>query len=166
MPRVRYALVTAVVAALLLPLPGVATANGDHSRGAGKSRQVERLRRIEKKRLQALVDANVAVAGRLTANDYELINPLGEVLTRNDLLGAVGAGALDFVSDTITSRIRVRLHRDAAALRYRHTISVALGGVGHLTHPAWTTALYERRNGHWQIVWEQTGAIGPVPPPS
>jgi Domain of unknown function (DUF4440) len=166
MSRVRYALVTAVVAALVLPLPAVATANGDHSRGAGKSRQVERLRHVEKKRLQALVDANVAVVGRLIANDYELINPLGEILTRNELLGAVGSGSLDFLSDTITSHIRVRLHGNAAVLRYRHTISVALAGVGHLTHPAWTTALYERRHGHWQIVWEQTGAIGPVPQPS
>jgi hypothetical protein len=166
MPRIRYALVTTVVAVLLLPLPAVATAKGDHSKGAGRSGQVERLRQTEKKRLQALVDANVAVAGPLIASDYESINPLGELLTRNDLLGAVGAGALDFVSDTVTSQIRVRLHGDAATLRYRHTISVALAQVGHLTHPAWTTALYERRKGHRQIVWEQTGAIGPLPLPS
>jgi hypothetical protein len=49
--RIRYTLVTAVVAALLLP--ALATAK-DHPRGAGKSRQVERLRQIEKQRLQAL----------------------------------------------------------------------------------------------------------------
>jgi hypothetical protein len=74
MPRVRYAVVTTVVAALLLPLPAVATAKGDHSKSAGRSGQVERLRQTEKKRLQALVDANVAVAGPLIANDFELIN--------------------------------------------------------------------------------------------
>ena len=82
------------------------------------------------------------------------------------LLGAVGSGSLDFLSDTITSQIRVRLHGNAAVLRYRHTIGVALAGVGHLTHPAWATALYEGRHGHGQIVWEQTGAIGPLPLPS
>jgi hypothetical protein len=166
MPRARYALVTTVVAALLLPLPAVATAKGDLSNGAGKSGQVERLRQIEKKRLQALVDADVATAGPLIANDFELINPLGEVLTRNDVLGGVGSGALDFLSDTVTSQIRVRLHGDTAALRYRHTIDIAVTGIGHLAHPAWTTALYERRKGNWQIVWEQTGAIGPLPMPS
>jgi Domain of unknown function (DUF4440) len=158
--------VTTVVAALLLPLPAVATAKGDHSKGAGSGGQAERLRQIERTRLKALVDANVAVAGPLIANDFELINPLGELLTRTDLLGDVGSGALDFVSDTITSQIGVRLHGDAATLRYRHTISVALAQVGSVTHPAWTTALYERRKGNWQIVWEQTGAIGPVPMPS
>jgi hypothetical protein len=153
-----------MVAALLLP--AVATAKGEHSKGAGKSRQVERLRQIEKKRLQALVDADVAVAGLLIASDFELINPLGEVLTRNEVLGGVSSGALDFLSDTVTSQIRVRPHGNTAVLRYRHTIDIVVAGIGHLTHPAWTTAVYERRKGNWQIVWEQTGAIGPLPLPS
>ena len=166
MPRVRYTMVTVVAAALLLPLPAAATANADHSKRAGKSRQVERLRETEQRRLKALVDADVAVAGSLIAGDFELINPLGDVLTREDVLGAVGSGGLDFLSDTVTSPIKVRLHGSTAALRYRHTIDVALAGVGHLTHPAWSTAVYERRQGKWQIVWEQTGAIGPLPMPA
>ena len=166
MPPGRYMLMTALVAALLLPLPVVATAQGDHSKGASKSRQAERLRQTEQERLQALVDADVAVAGTLIANDFELINPLGEVLTRDDVLGGVGSGALDFLADTVTSRIKVRLHGNTAVLRYRHTIDIAVTPVGHLAHPAWTTALYERRRGNWQIVWEQTGAIGPLPLPS
>jgi hypothetical protein len=164
MPLVRYTLVTAVVAALLLPT--VTTAKGDHSMGAGKSRQVERLRQIEQKRLQALVDADVAVAGALIADDYQGINPIGEILTRDVFLGAVGSGAIDFLSDEVTSPIRVRRHGNSAVLRYRHTIDIRVVDIGHLTHPAWTTALYERRRGNWQIVWEQTGAIGPLPLPS
>ena len=164
MPLVRYTLVTAVVAALLLPT--VATAKGDHSKGAGKSRQVERLRQVEQKRLQALVDGDVTVAGSLIADDFEGINPLGEILTRDVFLGAVGSGAIDFLSDEVTSPIRVRRHGNSAVLRYRHTIDIAVAGIGHLTHPAWTTALYERRKGKWQIVWEQTGAIGPLPLPA
>jgi Domain of unknown function (DUF4440) len=100
------------------------------------------------------------------ASDFELINPLGEVSTRDDMLRAVGSGAIDFLSDEITSHIRVRLHGNTAVLRYQHMIDIQVAGIGHLTHPAWTTALYERRNGRWQIVWEQTGAIGPLPLPS
>ena len=120
--RIRYMLLTAVAAVLLLP--AVASAKGEHSKGAGKPRQVERLRQIEKKRLQALVDADVAVAGPLIASDFELINPLGDVLSRNDVLGGVGSGALDFLSDTVTSQIRVRLHGNTAVLRFRHTIDI------------------------------------------
>ena len=163
MPLVRCTLVTAVAAALLLPLPAVAT---DHPNGTRKSRQVERLRQTEQTRLKALVDADVAVAGRLMAGDFELINPLGDVLTRDDVLGGVASGGLDFLADTVTSPIRVRLHGNTAVLRYRHTIDIAVVPVGHVTHPAWTTAVYERRKGNWQIVWEQTGAIGPLPLPS
>ena|SRR5687767_6417246 len=164
MPLVRYTLITAVLAALLLPT--VATAKADHSTGAGKSRQAERLRQIEHKRLQALVDADVAAAGAVIASDYELINPLGEVLTRDAILGGVGAGAVDFLSDTVTSPIKVRRHGTTAVLRYSHDIDIVVAGVGRLTHPAWTTAYYERRKGKWRIVWEQTGAIGPLPLPS
>ena len=162
----RYTLMTALVAALLLTLPAVVTAKGDHAKGASTLREAERLRQTEQKRLRALVDADVAVAGALIANDFELINPLGEVLTRDDVLGGVGSGALDFLSDTVTSQIKVRVHGNRAVVRYQHTIDIAVAGIGHLTHPAWTTALYERRKGNWQIVWEQTGAIGPVPLPS
>jgi hypothetical protein len=160
----RCTLVTAMVAALLLPTG--ATAKSDHSRGAGKSRQVERLRQVEQKRLQALVDADVDVAGALIAHDFEGINPIGEILTRGVLLGAIGSGAIDFLSDEVTSPITVRRHGNNAVLRYRHTIDIQVAGIGHLTHPAWTTALYERRRGSWRIVWEQTGAIGPLPLPS
>jgi hypothetical protein len=166
MPRVRDTLVTVVAAALLVPVPAVATAKGGHAKGAGKSRQVERVRQTEQKRLKALVDADVAAAGALIASDFELINPLGEVLTRDDVLGGVGSGALDFLADTVTSKINVRLHGNTAVLRYQHTIDIAVVPVGHLTHPAWTTAFYEKRKGKWQIVWEQTGAIGPLPLPS
>ena len=147
-------------------LAALGSAKAEPSEGAGRSRQVERLRQIEKQRLQALVDADVAVAGPLIASDFELINPIGDVLTRDDILGGVGSGALDFLSDTVTSQIRVRLHGNTAVLRYRHTIDVTVVPVGHLAHPAWTTASYERRKGSWQIVWEQTGAIGPLPLPS
>lgn len=85
MPRIRYALVIAAVAALLVPVTAIATAKCEGSKGASKSGQAERLRQIERKRLQALVDADVAVAGALIASDFELINPLGEVLTRDAL---------------------------------------------------------------------------------
>lgn len=75
MPRIRYALVIAAVAALLVPVTAIATAKGEGSKGASKSGQAERLRQIEHKRLQALVDADVAVAGALIASDFERPGP-------------------------------------------------------------------------------------------
>jgi hypothetical protein len=166
MSRIRNALAIAAVAVVLLPVAALATSKGDGSKSASRSGQTELLRQLEQKRLQALVDADVAVAGALIASDFELINPAGEVLTRDTFLGAVGSGAIDFLSDEVTSPIRVRLHGNSAVLRFRHMIDIRVAGIGHLTHPAWSTALYERRNGRWQLVWEQTGAIGPLPSPS
>jgi hypothetical protein len=163
MSRIRCALLTAAVAAMIAPLPALA---GATAKGASSSNQAEQLRQIEQERLQALVDADVAVAGSLMASDFELINPIGDVLTRDDLLGGVGSGAIDFLSDELTSEIRVRVHGNTAVLRFRHTIDIRVAGIGHLTHPAWTTAVYERRTSGWQIVWEQSGAIGPLPLPS
>ena len=82
------------------------------------------------------------------------------------MLGAVGSGALDFRSNTITSQIRVRLHGNTAVLRYRHTIDIAVAGVGHLSHPAWPTAVYERRTATGRSSGSRRGAIGPLPLPS
>jgi hypothetical protein len=163
MSRIRCALLTAAVAAMIAPLPALAGATAN---GSSSPSQAEQLRQIEQERLQALVDADATAAGSLMASDFELINPIGDVLSRDDLLGGVRSGAIDFLSDELTSEIRVRLHADTAVLRYGHMIDIRVTGVGHLTHPAWTTEMYERRNGRWQIVWEQTGAIGPLPLPS
>jgi Domain of unknown function (DUF4440) len=53
----------------------------------------------------------------LLASDFELINPAGEVLARDDFLGTVGSGAIDFLSDEVTSQIRVRRYGNTAVLR-------------------------------------------------
>jgi hypothetical protein len=79
MSRIRCALVTAAAALVLLPAAAVATAHGGHRKAGGNARQLQRPSQIERKRIQALVDGDVAVAGRLIASDFELINPLGEI---------------------------------------------------------------------------------------
>jgi hypothetical protein len=120
--------------------------------------QSERLRAIETARLQALVDGDAAAARRLTAPDFQLINPAGAPLSRDEFLGGVEAGVIDFLALDPSSPIAVRMSGDSATLRYRATFDLVVGGT-HLTHEAWTTALYERRDGRWQIVWGQTTAV-------
>jgi len=105
-----------------------------------------------------VVDADTATARKLTAPDFQLINPAGAALSRDNFLGGVEAGVIDFISLEPSSPIAVRLSGDSATLRYQTAFDVVAGGT-HVTHQAWTTALYERRNGRWQIVWGQTTAI-------
>jgi len=125
---------------------------------SASSSQADRLRAIETTRLQALVDADTATARDLTAPDFQLINPAGAPLSRDDFLGAVDAGALDFLVLEPSSPIAVRLSGDSATLRYKTAFDLVVGGT-HLTHQGWTTALYERRDGRWQIVWGQSTAV-------
>jgi hypothetical protein len=148
------ALILAAAAALLIAGGAVASTRGS---GHGSS-QADRLRAIEQKRTEALVDADTATARKIMAADYQGINPGGAPLSREDLLGAVSAGVLDFLVDSAASPITVRLHGDAAVLRYQRNFDLVVGGT-RLTHKAWSTELYERRAGRWQLVWEQTTAI-------
>jgi hypothetical protein len=143
-----------VAAALLIAAGAVAGARGSEK----GSSQADRLRAIEQARTQALVDADTATARKIMAEDYQGINPAGEPLSREELLAPVKAGVLDFLTDGAASPISVRLHGDAAVLRYQRNFDLVIAGT-RLTHKAWSTELYERRHGRWQIVWEQTTAI-------
>ena len=152
--RRSLAMLAAVAAALLIAASAVA---GTHGSEKGSS-QADRLRAIEQKRTQALVDADTATARKLMADDYQGINPAGAPLSREELLSSVKAGVLDFLVEEPASPISVRLHGNAAVLRYQRKFDLVIAGT-RLTHKAWSTELYERRHGRWQIVWEQTTAI-------
>jgi hypothetical protein len=143
---------------MLVLVLAVAAGAAAASQAAGGQSQADRLRAIETARLQALVDGDTAAAGRSIAPDYQLINPAGLALGRDDLLGAVQAGVLDFRVNEPIGPIAVRVAGDAATLRYKTSFDVVAGGV-HVTHDGWTTELYERRDGHWQVVWGQSTAI-------
>ena len=145
----------AAVAAALVVATGVVTAS---SASPARSAQADHVRAIETARLQALVVADTATARKLTAPDFQLINPAGAPLSRDEFLGGVDAGVIDFIALEPSSPIAVRLSGDSATLRYRTAFDLVVGGT-HLTHQAWTTALYERRGGRWQIVWGQTTAV-------
>lgn len=58
--------------------------DGDASATAAEA---DRLRAIERERLRALVAADMDVAERLHAADFQLINPAGAVLSREQYLG-------------------------------------------------------------------------------
>ncbi len=158
MPRRRSThtrrMLAAAAAALVVTIGAVAAS----AAAPASPSQADRLRAIESTRLQALVDADTATARRLTAPDFQLINPAGVPLSRDDFLGGVEAGVIDFLSLHPSSLVDVRMSGDSATLRYQTSFDLIVGGT-HLTHEAWTTALYERRDGRWQIVWGQTTAV-------
>jgi len=144
----------------LFVLTGAALAIGiaANALAGPRSAQAEQLQQLERVRAQALVDGDIETARQLMAPDFQLINPAGLALSRDQLLEGVGAGQPDFLDNAPTSDIAVRRAGSAAVLRYQRGFDLVIGGT-RLTHKAWSTVLYEHRGGHWLAVWEETTAI-------
>jgi Domain of unknown function (DUF4440) len=116
--------------------------------------EADRLRDIEHQRLRALVEADLQVARHLHADDFQLITPFGDALSKEEYLGAVASGDIDYrvwKPDTI----EVRLSGDTAVLRYSSHIEIVVGGRRMPPGNYWHTDYYEKRNGRWQDVWSQ-----------
>jgi hypothetical protein len=125
----------------------------------GRSSEADRLRTLERTRVQALVDADTQTARKLIAPDFQLINPAGGTSGRDDYMDAVDAGVIDYLEFKPVSPIAVRLSGDSAALRYQVSFALVVGFDTHVKHEGRITELWERRHGRWQIVWEQATAI-------
>ena len=125
---------------------------------ANLSSEMDEVRATERRRLQALVSADIEVASQLHANDFQLINPLGGSLSKEQYLGAVAAGDINYLVWEPDS-IEVRLYGEIALIRYRSQIEIEVQGeLVPRTH-CWHTDAYEKRGGRWQVFWSQATAI-------
>jgi ketosteroid isomerase-like protein len=138
MPRVLTACVLALAA--IAPVASSASDVADE------------LRAIERQRLHALVEADIATARALHADDFELITPVGGTLSKEQYLRDVESGDLDYL-EWEPEQIRVRVYGDAAVIRYKANLRVSVKGSPGRPVTFWHTDLYERRAGLWQIVW-------------
>jgi hypothetical protein len=117
--------------------------------------EADLVRATERERLRALVQADLEVARRLHADDFQLINPRGESLSKEQYLGGVESGELDYVVWEPESPIDVRVHGDAAVIRYRSKLEIVVRGQRVPLQRYWHTDSYEKRDGRWQVVWSQ-----------
>jgi hypothetical protein len=124
----------------------------------------EQIREIERQRLRSLVDADLNTARRLHSDDFQLINPAGMPLTRNEYLGAIETGRVDYVAWE-AGQIFVKQKGDLAVIRYKD-IRFDVNSEGRVVHrgPMYHTNVYERRGGRWTAAWSQaSGVITPTP---
>lgn len=119
----------------------------------------DQLRDVERRRLQALLDVDLTTIAVLHADDFQLVNPIGETLTKADYLDGLASGQIDYRVLEPDSAIAVRLYGDAAVLRYRSRLAIISEGFPVPLATYWHTDLYERRAGQWQVVWSQATAI-------
>ena len=92
------------------------------------------------------------------AEDYQLITPGGRTLTRDEYLGGVATGELNYVVFEPASAIAIRKYEGAAVLRYQARIEVQFGDNVD-SDLFWHTDIYEIRDGRWQVVWSQATRI-------
>jgi hypothetical protein len=119
----------------------------------------ETLRETEERRLQSLVRFDMEVADELHAEDFQLINPAGAPLTKQDYLGGLEAGFFDYVTFEPIAEIEVRVYGQGAALRYQSEIEIHLSDGFVDMGQFWYTDVYELRDGNWQVVWSQATKI-------
>jgi hypothetical protein len=79
-------------------------------------------------------------------------------MRRDEYLDAIKDGLIDYYVFQPSSPIDVHPSGDAAVLRFPFRVDLTADGT-RLAHGGWITELYERRNGRWQIVWEQATAV-------
>lgn len=117
--------------------------------------EADALRQLERERLGALVNADVRRARELHAEEFQLVNPRGETLTKDQYLGGIESGRLDYLLWEPISPIAVRLHGDAAVIRYRSRLEIVVDGQRVPEAQYWHTDSYEKHAGKWQVVWSQ-----------
>lgn len=129
----------------------------------GEDETIARIQQLERERLQALVEADLEMARRVHADDFQLINPAGASLSRSEYLGQIESGDVDYVAWE-AGDIVVRLYGNAAMIRYRD-VRFDVDSRGQPVHrgPMSHTNLYERRGDEWRVVWSQ--ASGQIMPP-
>ena len=119
----------------------------------------DNIRTLERERLRALVDANVDVAKQLHADNFQLINPFGESYSKEQYLGGIQSGRLDYLVWEPVSAIEVRFYGEGAVIRYQSRLQITVEGRKLPLSRYWHTDSYEKHNGGWKVVWSQATEI-------
>lgn len=117
------------------------------------------IRDLENKRLNALVEADTATANLLHASDFQLVNPSGRIYTKEQYLGGIASGQLDYTIFRPDSEIQVRVNGNSAVIRYQSILEITVGEQYYPPTSFWHTDTYELRDEQWQVVWSQATTI-------
>jgi hypothetical protein len=149
---------TVLVLAGVTAATPIAIAAATPAANAGTARSAaDQVRTAERTLLRAAVDDDTHTAGALLAPDLQQIDVTGTPETRADDLANIGGG-IDFVTLKPIKPISVRVYGDNAVARVKLRFKVVAHGVT-VQHNGWTTDLFERRDGHWKVVWSQSTAV-------
>ena len=114
---------------------------------------------IEQRRLRALVAADSPTLDALHAPEFELIHPGGGAWTKEDYLGGIRSGDIDYRRFEAVSEIEVVADGAVAVLRYRSAIDIHVRGQQAGTLSCWHMDCYRRDGQGWRVVWSQATEI-------
>ena len=81
--------------------------------GQSQSAVAEEIRKLDRERIQAQVNADAAALDRIYADDFIGVGPSGTVRMKKDVLSDFTSGSLKFQSIT-TDEVRIRVYGNAA----------------------------------------------------
>lgn len=119
----------------------------------------EELRAVEQEKIAALVAKDIPTLQRLHANDFQVVNPAGQELNRDDYINGIAMGFIEYRSWEPQGRIQVIPYGDAAVLRYKVAVEVAVQGEAQPPQTFWQLEVYEKRRDGWQSVFSQSTRI-------
>ena len=117
----------------------------------------ELLRATERERLRALVTGDIERAEQLHTEDFQLINPLGGAVSKQQYLGGITSGQIHYLYWEPES-IAVRLYGDVAVIRYESQLEIVVEGHHIPRQRYWHTDLYELHGSQWQVAWSHATA--------
>ena len=124
--------------------------------------EVEReLGELERRRLRTLVEARIDEADAIHASDFQLVHPGGGGWSKEQYLGGIASGRIDYRRFEATSAIDVMVDGALAPLRYRSAIDIAVEGQNAGPLQCWHLDCYRRSDddGMWRVRWSQATSI-------
>jgi hypothetical protein len=115
-------------------------------------------RKLERSRIQTLVERKMDLARQLHAVDFQLITPTGHLYLRDQYLDEIETGLLKYLAWD-PKEMEIRMHANVTMLRYQARLEVDSGRGQASNFHCWHTDSYELIDGLWQVVWSQATAI-------
>jgi hypothetical protein len=121
--------------------------------------EVEVLKKVERQRLRALIAGDLSLAKQLHADEFQLVNPFGVTLSKEQYLGGIESGQIKYLVWEPVEEIAARTGGTFGAVRYKANLEILVEGQRIPIRQYWHTDTYEKKNGQWQVVWSQATEI-------
>lgn len=121
-----------------------------HAQPQSQRGVVEEIRKVDRERIQAQVNADSVALDRIYADDFIGIGPSGTLRTKKDVLSDFASGSLKFQSIT-TDDVRIRVYGNAAV---ETGLSTMKGQDAEKVVPEENrfTRVWIKQGGRWRLV--------------